>query len=30
MSTTTNLSTLKINYLTQAQYDTAAQGGNIN
>ena len=29
MSTTTNLSTLKINYLTQAQYDAAAAGGLI-
>lgn len=30
MSTTTNLNTLKINYLTQAQYDAAEQGGTIN
>ena len=29
MSTTTDLTTLKINYLTQAQYDAAAQGGTI-
>lgn len=28
--TTTNLSVLKINYLTQAQYDTAAIAGTIN
>ena len=30
MSTTTDLSTLKINYLTQAQYDEALEGGDIN
>lgn len=30
MSTTTNLSTLKINYLTQAQYDTALANSQIN
>ena len=30
MSTTTDLSTLKINYLTQAQYDAAVSGGTIN
>ena len=30
MSTTTNLNTLKINYLTQAQYDAASSGGTIN
>lgn len=30
MSTTTNLSTLKINYLTQAQYDTALANDEIN
>ena len=30
MATTTNLSSLKINYLTQEQYDTALAGGNIN
>lgn len=30
MSTTTNLSTLKINYLTQAQYDEAYSAGTIN
>lgn len=30
MSTTTNLSTLKINYLTDAQYQTALDGGQIN
>ena len=30
MATTTNLTTLKINYLTQAQYDTAKAGGDIN
>lgn len=30
MSTTTDLTTLKINYLTQAQYDAEAQGGTIN
>lgn len=30
MSTTTNLDTLKINYLTQAQYQTALDGGQIN
>lgn len=30
MSTTTNLDTLVINYLTQAQYNTASSGGTIN
>ena len=30
MSTTTNLDTLKINYLTQAQYDTALENDEIN
>lgn len=30
MSTTTNLDTLVINYLTQAQYNTASSGGSIN
>ena len=30
MSTTTNLSSLVINYLTQAQYDAAAQAGTLN
>lgn len=30
MSTTTDLTTLKINYLTQAQYDAAKTGGEIN
>ena len=30
MSTTTNLSTLKINYLTQAQYDTALENNEID
>lgn len=30
MSTTTDLSTLKINYLTQAQYDTALANDEIN
>ena len=30
MSTTTDLSVLKINYLTQVQYDTALYGGNLN
>lgn len=30
MPTTTNLSTLKINYLTQAQYDTALANGQIS
>lgn len=30
MSTTTNLSTLKINYLTQAQYDEALANEEIN
>ena len=30
MSTTTNLDTLKINYLTQAQYDTAKTNNQIN
>lgn len=30
MSTTTDLSTLKINYLTQAQYDTALANNQIN
>ena len=30
MSTTTNLDTLKINYLTQAQYDTALENNEIN
>lgn len=30
MSTTTDLTTLKINYLTQAQYDTAKSQGLIN
>ena len=29
MSTTTDLTTLKINYLTQAQYDAAVSGGTI-
>lgn len=30
MSTTTNLSTLKINYLSQSQYDTALANNQIN
>ena len=30
MSITTDLTTLKINYLTQAQYDAAVSGGTIN
>lgn len=30
MATTTNLSTLKINYLTQAQYDAALTNSQIN
>ena len=30
MSTTTDLTTLKINYLTQAQYEEAVSGGSIN
>ena len=30
MATTTNLSTLKINYLTQSQYDTALSNNQIN
>lgn len=30
MATTTDLMTLKINYLTQAQYDTAKNNGQIN
>ena len=30
MSTTTNLNTLKINYLTQAQYETALGNNQIN
>jgi hypothetical protein len=30
MSTTTNLSTLKINVLTQAQYDALVQAGTVN
>lgn len=30
MSTTTNLSSLVINYLTQSQYDSAAQAGTLN
>lgn len=30
MSTTTNISTLKINYLSQAQYDAAAASNLIN
>ena len=30
MSTTTNVSTLKINYLTQSQYDTALGNNQIN
>ena len=30
MSTTTNLNTLKINYLTEAQYAAAVNGGTIN
>ena len=30
MSTTTNLSSLVINYLTQSQYDAAAQAGTLN
>ena len=30
MSTTTDLTTLKINYLTQAQYDAEVSGGTIN
>ena len=30
MPTTTNLTTLKINYLTQAQYDNALANNQIN
>ena len=30
MPTTTNLDTLKINYLTQEQYDTALENSQIN
>ena len=30
MATTTNLNSLVINYLTQAQYDAAAEGGTLN
>lgn len=30
MATTTDLQTLKINYLTQDQYDTALANGQIN
>ena len=30
MATTTNLNSLVINYLTQAQYDAAATGGTLN
>ena len=30
MSTTTDLSTLKINYLTQAQYESAVSGGTVD
>lgn len=30
MATTTNLTTLKINYLTQAQYDALVQAGTVN
>ena len=30
MSTTTDLTTLKINYLTQAQYDAEVSGGTVN
>ena len=30
MATTTDLTTLKINYLTQAQYDAAKEDGDIN
>ncbi len=30
MATTTNLTTLKINYLTQEQYDAAVTSGTIN
>lgn len=30
MATTTDLTTLKINYLTQAQYDAALAAGTIN
>lgn len=30
MATTTDLSTLKINYLTQAQYDNALANNQIN
>lgn len=30
MATTTNLSNLVINYLTQAQYDAAAQAGTLD
>lgn len=30
MATTTNLDTLKINYLTQAQYNTAVTNNQIN
>ena len=30
MATTTDLSTLKINYLTQEQYNTAKANGQIN
>lgn len=30
MSTTTDLTTLKINYLTEAQYEAEKQGGTVN
>lgn len=30
MATTTNLTTLKINYLTEAQYNTALSNNQIN
>ena len=30
MATTTNLNSLVINYLTQAQYEAAAQAGTLN
>lgn len=30
MATTTDITTLKINYLTKAQYDTALAQGQIN
>ena len=30
MSTTTDLTVLQINYLSQAQYDAAVSGGTIN